>query len=51
MFLIVLLLDLPAAIRLVDGGPHGICDRICIHDDMTFRVSGRTPDRLDQGRL
>ena len=49
MFFIVFLLDLAAALCLVNGFSHGIGDRISIHDHMAFGVSGGTADGLDQG--
>ena len=48
VLLIVLLLDLTSAVRLVDGGPHGIGNGIRIHDHMAFGVSRQHVSRLDQ---
>ena len=49
--LVVIVLDLPAALRLADGRVHRGRDGIGIHDDQALRVSGSPADGLDQGRL
>ena len=51
MFLIVLFLNLPAALRLFNGKAHGVGDGICIHDYTALGISGRTPDGLNQRNL
>ena len=49
VLLIVLLLDGPTTVGLIQGNPHGICNGIRVHDDMTLRISCRTADGLNQG--
>ena len=51
MLLIIVLLDLPSAVRLRDSRAHGICHIIRIHDNMSFRITRCTPNRLNQGSL
>ena len=48
MLFIIFHLDLTAPLRLVDRHLHGFSHRIRIHDNMTFRITRSTPDRLDQ---
>ena len=48
VFLIIFLLNLPAAFCLVDRVPHGIGDAVGVHNDMTLRISRSTTDGLDQ---
>ena len=51
MVFIILLLDLPAAVGLIDGSFHGIGDGIGIHDHMPLCISGSAADGLDQRGL
>ena len=51
MFLVVGLLNLTAAVRLINSHPHRIGNGIRVHDDMALRISGRTANGLDQGSL
>ena len=46
MFLIICHLDLAATLRLFNRILHGICHIICIHDNMTFRITCCTSDCL-----
>ena len=46
-----LVLDLPAALRLVHGGPHGGGDLVGVEDDQTLGIPGRPADGLDQAGL
>ena len=48
MFLIICHLNCTAALRFIQCQTHGIRNRICIHDNMTFTVSRRTSDGLNQ---
>ena len=49
MFLVIFILYLPAPVRFLNRSPHGIRHIIRIHNDMAFRVPGRTPYGLYQG--
>ena len=51
MFFIICHLHFTSSLRLIQCCTHGICDRICVHDNMPFCITGRTADRLDQRRL
>ena len=51
MFLVEVILDGPAALRLVDGRPHGGGHFISVHDDEALGVSGGATDGLDQAGL
>ena len=51
MGLVIGVLDLAAALRLVNGCPHGGRDLIGIHNDEALGVSGRPADGLNQGCL
>ena len=51
MLLVEIVLNSPAALRLLHGRPHGGSDFICIQDDQALGVSGGAADGLDQGRL
>ena len=48
MFFVIGLLDLAAAVRFVDGFPHGIGDAVGVHDHTAVIVSRRPSDGLDQ---
>ena len=49
--LVVVILNFPAALRLVYGRPHGGGDGVGVEDHQTLRVPGRPADGLDEGRL
>ena len=49
MFFIIFHLDLTTSVGLIQCFPHGVRDGVRIHDDMAFRITGRTADSLDQG--
>ena len=51
MFFVVFLLNLPAPVGLFYRIAHGIGNRICIHDYMTFAVSGSPSNGLNQRRF
>ncbi len=51
MLPVVLHLDAPPAIGLLDGPPHGLGDVVGIHDHLAIHVAGRPADGLDEGRL
>ena len=51
MFLIISLLNRPAAVRLTDSPIHRIRHGIRIHNHMTFGISGRTANGLNQWRF
>ena len=48
VFLVVLLLDGPAALRLGDGLLHGRRHLVGVHDDLALGVPGGTADGLDK---
>ena len=51
MLLVEVVLNRTAALRLVDGRPHGGRDLVGVHDDQALRVSGGAADGLDEGCL
>ena len=48
MFLIICHLHFTSSLRLIQCRTHRICDRICVHDDMSFCITRCTADGLDQ---
>ena len=48
VFLVVGLLDGPAAVGLVNGPAHGVSDDIGVHMHFTMGISGSPADGLDQ---
>ena len=51
MLLIIGFLDFPATVGFLNGISHGIRHHVCIHDNVSFAVSGSTANGLDQGSL
>ena len=51
MFLIEVVLNGAAALRFVDGRPHGRRDLVGVHDDKALGVSGGAADGLNEGRF